>query len=50
MSGTARVFTVAAVVVVLLIAGALAFLMTWDPAPPANAPINKEIPADRFPA
>jgi hypothetical protein len=39
---------IAAVVLVLALGGAVAFLLTWNiPAP--SGPIEKELPSDRFP-
>lgn len=36
------------VIVVLAIIGGVAFLATWD-IPPPTAPVEREIPTDRFP-
>lgn len=36
------------IIVLLVIAGAAVFLMTWD-IPPPTAPVEKVIPNERFP-
>jgi len=39
---------IAAVVLVLALGGAAAFLLTWD-IPPPGGPIERELPSERFP-
>lgn len=41
-------FRIVLVLILLLVAGALIFLVTWD-VPPPLGPINKVLPDARFP-
>ncbi len=43
-----RLPVILAIVLLLVIAGAAVFLMTWD-IPPPTAPVEKVIPNERFP-